>query len=182
MKALLLLLLFSPLLLAESYKFIAGYSDDVYDPESKQVPGTANRAFTYLAYVWDITEDLDTGTKFFSLDAQKCTRVEQSSTLSLSPIGPPTLVWPPPKIDCVRLTYANAITLTEIQAALSFFYNLAPGKVAHIIQYYQGPPTHLPLAIVQNSLDEVTPSVVRLPHLSTAPLAAPRRPPTDLPG
>src|SRR5580698_4238422 len=127
-----LLLLLSQLLAADDYKLIATYSGVIYG-ESSIKQGTS--VSTYLSYSYHITKDIQTGTKYFDLDAAHCQTVQPPLDVEPTLHGPVKLVWPDPTTTCDKLPYADAITLTEIQAGLSFFYSLAPGKVAHIIEY-----------------------------------------------
>jgi len=133
-----LLLLLSQLLPAIDFKFIATYSDDVL--KSHVATGPSGGVATYTSYTWRILKDVETGAKYFTLKANTCQVVQPEPTTEYPPHATaPIVLYPPSTTTCDPLTYANAITLSEIQAALSFFYNLAPGKVPHIIEYFEAP-------------------------------------------
>jgi hypothetical protein len=143
MKVALWLFLLSPLTLAQyRYQLVASYSDSVFS-NSTSGKGPGYMTLTFEKYSWTIYRNVDTGAKEFLLQASKCTEVAfQAEIVYKNLNGPGELEFPPNQLTCVPLSYANAITLSEIQAALSFFYNLAPGKVPHIIEYFTYSSTH----------------------------------------
>jgi hypothetical protein len=145
-----LLFLLSQFLPAQDFKFIAGYSGDIDQVPHPGFDGEggvgAGYLLTYTTYSWDIKEDLSTGTKYFDLTAQQCRKVQSGKFEVINdPVSGHVLdiVLPPPTFECTPLTYANAITLSAIQVALTYFYDLAPGKVPHIINYLGPGPTPL---------------------------------------
>ncbi len=105
-------------------------------------PGNNGPVFTWVSYTWTITAD-PSGNKTFTLSAQKC-REQQPAYDSEEDTGVGALIYPPssqpPSASnqfCFNLSYANAITLAPVTAALTYFYGLARGLVAHTIVYIQ---------------------------------------------
>jgi hypothetical protein len=128
-----LLFLLAQFAAADSYKFIAGYSDDILEG-STSGPNSSS-THTYLCYAYDITENLDTRAKYFSLTANRCTTSWPGPQLEFSPTGPAKLIFPPVTTKCVPIPFSTPLMISEVQVGLRQFYSLAPGKVPHIVNY-----------------------------------------------
>jgi hypothetical protein len=99
-------------------------------------------------YFWTITR-APNGDKTFTISAEQCV------VLTAKYGGAPEFLvlnfLPEGGIICHQLSYQNAITLAPVTVALTAFYNLAPGQVAHTI-------VDVPFATAHPKLTSVSPA------------------------